>query len=172
MRRQGGPWPDRFRAPDAVGLSRIRIRHARGAGCGAAPAPRGARPRAQHSPLRNRTRGHGVESAFAFTPLVAAKLIVYTFGSLVHLFLMVLILGQRRLRTFEWLLFWLMLCQPGRMPPPRSPQVLGQRKLPLQSPHPPRLPLPKPAAKSGLTSIPASTTNAAAGMAKPRKASS
>jgi signal transduction histidine kinase len=49
-----------------------------------------------------------VESAFAFTPLVAAKLIVYTFGSLVHLFLMVLILGQRRLRTFEWLLFWLM----------------------------------------------------------------
>lgn len=49
-----------------------------------------------------------MESAFAFTPLVATKLIVYTFGSLVHLFLMVLILGQRRLRTFEWLLFWLM----------------------------------------------------------------
>jgi signal transduction histidine kinase len=49
-----------------------------------------------------------VESAFEFTSLVAAKLIVYTFGSLVHLFLMVLILGQRRLRTFEWLLFWLM----------------------------------------------------------------
>jgi signal transduction histidine kinase len=49
-----------------------------------------------------------VESAFEFTPLVACKLIVYTFGSLVHLFLMVLILGQRRLRRFEWLLFWLM----------------------------------------------------------------
>jgi signal transduction histidine kinase len=49
-----------------------------------------------------------VESAFEFTSLVAAKLIVYAFGSLVHLFLMVLILGQRRLRTFEWLLFWMM----------------------------------------------------------------
>ncbi len=49
-----------------------------------------------------------METAFEVTPLVACKLIVYTFGSLVHLFLMVLILGQRRLRRFEWLLFWLM----------------------------------------------------------------
>jgi signal transduction histidine kinase len=49
-----------------------------------------------------------LETAFEFTPLVACKLIVYTFGSLVYLFLMVLILGQRRMRRFEWLLFWLM----------------------------------------------------------------
>ena len=49
-----------------------------------------------------------MEFAFEFTPLVACKLIVYTFGSLVHLFLMVLILGQRRLRRLEWLLFSLM----------------------------------------------------------------
>jgi signal transduction histidine kinase len=49
-----------------------------------------------------------LESAFEFTPLVASKLIVYTFGSLIYLFLMVLILGQRRMRGFEWLLFWLM----------------------------------------------------------------
>ncbi len=49
-----------------------------------------------------------MESAFEFTPLVASKLIVYTFGSLIYLFLMVLILGQRRMRGFEWLLFWLM----------------------------------------------------------------
>lgn len=49
-----------------------------------------------------------MEYAFEFTPLVAFKLIVYTLGSLVHLFLMVLIMGQRRLRRFEWLLFWLM----------------------------------------------------------------
>ncbi len=49
-----------------------------------------------------------MESVFEFTPLVACKLIVYTFGSLIYLFLMVLILGQRRMRRFEWLLFWLM----------------------------------------------------------------
>lgn len=49
-----------------------------------------------------------MESAFEFSTLVACKLIVYTFGSLIYLFLMVLILGQRRMRRFEWLLFWLM----------------------------------------------------------------
>ncbi len=48
-----------------------------------------------------------MESAFEFSTLVACKLIVYTFGSLIYLFLMVLILGQRRMRRFEWLLFWL-----------------------------------------------------------------
>ena len=48
-----------------------------------------------------------MEAAFEFTPLVAFKLIVYTFGTLIYLFLMVLILGQRRMRRFEWLLFWL-----------------------------------------------------------------
>ena len=36
------------------------------------------------------------------------RIVFYTFGSLVHLFLMVLVLGQRRLRWFEWLLFWLL----------------------------------------------------------------
>ncbi len=36
-----------------------------------------------------------MEAAFELTPLVACKLIVYTFGALVHLFLMVLILGRR-----------------------------------------------------------------------------
>jgi len=46
-----------------------------------------------------------LEIAFDLTPLVAAKLIVYSFGALIHLFLMVLILGQRRMRRFEWLLF-------------------------------------------------------------------
>jgi signal transduction histidine kinase len=49
-----------------------------------------------------------VDVAYEFTPLVASKLIVYTFGTLVHLFLMVLILGSRRLRRLEWLLFALM----------------------------------------------------------------
>ena len=43
------------------------------------------------------------------TLLVAFKLIVYSLGSLVHLFLMVLILGQRRLRRQEWLLFALIV---------------------------------------------------------------
>jgi len=46
-----------------------------------------------------------LDIAFDLTPLVAAKLIAYSFGGLVHLFLMVLILGQRRMRRFEWLLF-------------------------------------------------------------------
>jgi len=49
-----------------------------------------------------------VDVAYELTPLVAAKLVVYTFGTLVHLFLMVLILGNRRLRRFEWMLFSLM----------------------------------------------------------------
>ncbi len=49
-----------------------------------------------------------MDVAFELTPLVACKLIVYTFGALVHLFLMVLILGQRRLGRLEWLLFMLM----------------------------------------------------------------
>ncbi|HMD98238.1 MAG TPA: ATP-binding protein [Terriglobia bacterium] len=46
-----------------------------------------------------------MDIAFDLTPLVAAKLIIYSLGALVHLFLMVLILGQRRLRSLEWLLF-------------------------------------------------------------------
>jgi signal transduction histidine kinase len=49
-----------------------------------------------------------VDVAFELTPLVAGKLMVYSLGSLVHLFLMVLILGQRRLHRLEWLLFALM----------------------------------------------------------------
>jgi signal transduction histidine kinase len=49
-----------------------------------------------------------VDVAYELTPLVAAKLVVYTFGTLIHLFLMVLILGNRRLRRLEWLLFGLM----------------------------------------------------------------
>ena len=46
-----------------------------------------------------------MDIAFDLTPLVAAKLIIYSLGALVHLFLMVLILGQRRLRALEWSLF-------------------------------------------------------------------
>ena len=49
-----------------------------------------------------------VDVAYELTPLVAAKLVVYTFGTLIHLFMMVLILGNRRLRRLEWLLFALM----------------------------------------------------------------
>src|SRR5574337_613010 len=49
-----------------------------------------------------------MDVAYEFAPLVATKLIIYTFGALVHLFLMVLILGNRRLRRLEWLLFALM----------------------------------------------------------------
>jgi signal transduction histidine kinase len=49
-----------------------------------------------------------VDVASELTFLVAFKLMVYSLGSLVHLFLMVLILGQRRLRRLEWLLFGLM----------------------------------------------------------------
>jgi len=46
-----------------------------------------------------------MEAAYELHPLVAFKLIVYTFGALVYLFLMVLILGNRWLRRLEWLLF-------------------------------------------------------------------
>ena len=49
-----------------------------------------------------------MDVAYELTPLVATKLVVYTFGTLVHFFLMVLILGNRRLRRLEWLLFALM----------------------------------------------------------------
>jgi signal transduction histidine kinase len=49
-----------------------------------------------------------VDVAYELTPLVAAKLVVYTFGTLTHFFLMFLILGNRRLRRLEWLLFALM----------------------------------------------------------------
>jgi len=49
-----------------------------------------------------------VDVASDLSPLVAFKLIVFSLGALVHLFLMVLILGQRRLRRLEWLLFLLM----------------------------------------------------------------
>jgi signal transduction histidine kinase len=49
-----------------------------------------------------------VDVASELTSLVAFKLIVYSLGSLVHLFLMVLIVGQRRLRRQEWVLFALM----------------------------------------------------------------
>jgi signal transduction histidine kinase len=49
-----------------------------------------------------------VDVAYGLTPLVVSKLVVYTFGTLVHLFLMVLILGNRRLHRLEWLLFSLM----------------------------------------------------------------
>jgi signal transduction histidine kinase len=49
-----------------------------------------------------------VDVAYELTPLVIGKLVVYTFGSLVHFFLMVLILGNRRLHRLEWLLFGLM----------------------------------------------------------------
>ena len=49
-----------------------------------------------------------MDVAFELTPLAATKLIAYSFGALIYLFLMTLILGQRRLRRFEWLLFALM----------------------------------------------------------------
>ena len=49
-----------------------------------------------------------MDVAYELTPLVVTKLIVYTFGTLIHFFLMMLILGNRRLRRFEWLLFALM----------------------------------------------------------------
>jgi signal transduction histidine kinase len=49
-----------------------------------------------------------VDTAFELTPLAAAKLITYSFGALIHLFLMALILGQRRFRRLEWLLLALM----------------------------------------------------------------
>lgn len=46
-----------------------------------------------------------MDVASELSSLVAFKLIVFSLGALVHLFLMVLILGQRRLRRLEWLLF-------------------------------------------------------------------
>ena len=46
-----------------------------------------------------------MDVASELSPLVACKLMVFSLGALVHLFLMVLILGQRRLRRLEWLLF-------------------------------------------------------------------
>ena len=49
-----------------------------------------------------------MDVASELTLLVAGKLVIYSLGSLVHLFLMVLILGQRRLGRREWLLFALM----------------------------------------------------------------
>jgi signal transduction histidine kinase len=49
-----------------------------------------------------------VDVAFDYSSLVAFKLIVFTVGSLAHLFLMVLILGQRRMRRLEWTVFGLM----------------------------------------------------------------
>jgi signal transduction histidine kinase len=49
-----------------------------------------------------------VDVAFNLSALVAYKLIVFTFGSLIHLFLMVLILGQRRMGRLEWSVFALM----------------------------------------------------------------
>ncbi len=49
-----------------------------------------------------------MDVAYELTPLVVTKLVVYTFGTLIHLFLMVLILGNRRLHRLEWLLFSLM----------------------------------------------------------------
>jgi signal transduction histidine kinase len=49
-----------------------------------------------------------VDVAYGLTALAATKLVVYTFGSLTHLFLIVLILGNWRLRRFQVLLFGLM----------------------------------------------------------------
>ena len=49
-----------------------------------------------------------MDVAYGLTPLVVGKLITYTFGTLIHLFLMVMILGNRRLHRLEWLLFSLM----------------------------------------------------------------
>jgi hypothetical protein len=49
-----------------------------------------------------------VDVAYELTLLADAKLVIYTFGTLIHLFLMVLILGNGRLRRLEWMLFGLM----------------------------------------------------------------
>ena len=48
-----------------------------------------------------------MDVASQLSPLVAYKLVIYSSGCLLHLFLMVLILSQRRLGRLEWLLFWL-----------------------------------------------------------------
>jgi signal transduction histidine kinase len=49
-----------------------------------------------------------MDVAYDVNALAAAKLVVYSLGALVHLFLMILIVSQRRRGYFEWLLFWLM----------------------------------------------------------------
>ena len=49
-----------------------------------------------------------MDVAYGLTALAATKLVVYTFGSLIHLFLVVLILGNWRIRRFQVLLFGLM----------------------------------------------------------------
>ena len=49
-----------------------------------------------------------MDVANGLTLLAATKLVVYTFGALIHLFLLVLIWGNRRLRRLEWLLLALM----------------------------------------------------------------
>jgi hypothetical protein len=49
-----------------------------------------------------------VDVAYGLTSLAVTKLVVYTFGTLIHLFLIVLILGNRRLRRLEWLVLGLM----------------------------------------------------------------
>ena len=49
-----------------------------------------------------------VDAAYGLTLLAATKLVVYTFGTLIHFFLVVLIIGNWRLRRLEWLLFALM----------------------------------------------------------------
>ena len=49
-----------------------------------------------------------MDVAYGLTALTATKLVVYTFGSLIHLFLIVLILGNWRVRRFQILLFGLM----------------------------------------------------------------
>jgi signal transduction histidine kinase len=49
-----------------------------------------------------------VDAAYGLTLLAGTKLVVYTFGTLIHFFLVVLIIGNWRLRRMEWLLFGLM----------------------------------------------------------------
>ena len=50
-----------------------------------------------------------MDVAYGLTSLAITKLVVYTFGTLIHLFLIVLILGNRRLRRLEWLVLGLMV---------------------------------------------------------------
>jgi signal transduction histidine kinase len=49
-----------------------------------------------------------LDAAYGLTLLAAIKLVVYTFGALIHFFLVVLIVGNWRLRRLEWFLFGLM----------------------------------------------------------------
>ncbi len=49
-----------------------------------------------------------MDIAYGLTALTATKLVVYTFGSLIHFFLVVLVLGNWRLHRFQLLLFGLM----------------------------------------------------------------